>query len=191
MKRWYKAPDLAGQRFGKLLVLQRVSEPVARHVKYLCRCDCGTEKVVGADNLRRVMVTSCGCYRKRSGEASPHWAGRGQLSKRYWTIISRGARVRGFSVGVTIEEVWDLFVKQGGCCALSGLPIQFAESAAQRNNMTASLDRIDSTRGYVAGNIQWVHKDINKMKNSYSQDRFVEVCLAVAAQQGNVLCSSV
>jgi hypothetical protein len=41
-------------------------------------------------------------------------------------------------------------------------------------------DRIDSSKGYVVGNIQWVHKHINKMKNKYPQDHFIEMCRLVA-----------
>lgn len=45
---------------------------------------------------------------------------------------------------------------------------------------TASLDRIDSSKGYVLGNIQWVHKDINKMKLDYDQDYFIDICRRIA-----------
>jgi len=45
---------------------------------------------------------------------------------------------------------------------------------------TASLDRIDSSKGYVKGNLQWVHKDINMMKNHYNQKYFIEICKKVA-----------
>ena len=42
--------------------------------------------------------------------------------------------------------------------------------------MTASLDRIDSNLGYVKGNVQWVHKHINVMKNIFNQDMFIFLC---------------
>jgi hypothetical protein len=41
---------------------------------------------------------------------------------------------------------------------------------------TASIDRIDSSKGYILGNIQWVHKDVNFMKRTYSQEYFVKMC---------------
>ncbi len=46
--------------------------------------------------------------------------------------------------------------------------------------MTASLDRIDSSRGYTLDNIQWVHKDLNKMKTNYPNDYFIKMCKYVA-----------
>lgn len=45
-----------------------------------------------------------------------------------------------------------------------------------------SLDRIDSKKGYVVGNVQWVHKDINRMKNTFPQDYFIQVCKQIAAK---------
>lgn len=45
---------------------------------------------------------------------------------------------------------------------------------------TASLDRKDSTKGYVPGNTQWVHLVINDMKSDFSQQEFVDWCTLVA-----------
>ena len=45
---------------------------------------------------------------------------------------------------------------------------------------TASLDRIDSHKGYVVGNTQWVHTMVNMCKNKYAHAKFVEMCQAVA-----------
>lgn len=45
---------------------------------------------------------------------------------------------------------------------------------------TASLDRIDSGQGYTNSNIQWVHSMVNMCKNKYPQDKFIEMCRAVA-----------
>lgn len=46
--------------------------------------------------------------------------------------------------------------------------------------MTASLDRIDSSRGYEIDNIQWVHKDVNKMKMGLSQNEFIDICKIIS-----------
>jgi hypothetical protein len=45
---------------------------------------------------------------------------------------------------------------------------------------TASIDRIDSSKGYEEGNIQWVHKHVNFMKRTYSQDYFIDMCKKIA-----------
>lgn len=45
---------------------------------------------------------------------------------------------------------------------------------------TASIDRINSNKGYSLSNVQWVHKTINKMKCKLSDDEFIAFCKAVA-----------
>lgn len=76
---------------------------------------------------------------------------------------------RGLIVSVTNEYAVSLFE---GRCALTGVPIEL--------NVTASLDRIDSSLGYIEGNLQWLHKDINRMKSDWNQNDFIEMCRRVA-----------
>jgi hypothetical protein len=42
------------------------------------------------------------------------------------------------------------------------------------------LDRVDSSKGYIEGNVQWVHKTINLMKQSFNQKEFIHFCKLVA-----------
>lgn len=64
--------NLAGQRFGKLLVLSYASKTKkGRKASWLCLCDCGNRKIVQASNLKSGHTQSCGCYRhEQVGEAS-------------------------------------------------------------------------------------------------------------------------
>ena len=39
----------------------------------------------------------------------------------------------------------------------------------------ASLDRIDSSKGYLVDNIEWVHKDVNKAKMALSKEDFLQM----------------
>ena len=61
--RYNKIQDLTGKRFGKLTVISRV-ENQKGDIRYLCKCDCGVEKIFYAENLKRGLTTSCGCFRK-------------------------------------------------------------------------------------------------------------------------------
>ena len=56
--------DLTGQRFGKLIALERVNDSAGGN-RWLCRCDCGNTHTVAYANLRNGHVTSCGCNRSR------------------------------------------------------------------------------------------------------------------------------
>lgn len=54
--------DLSGKRFGRLKVLEFWGRWHKR-MYYLCRCDCGTEKIITAYSLTHRLTASCGCYR--------------------------------------------------------------------------------------------------------------------------------
>lgn len=64
---------------------------------------------------------------------------------------------------------------------MSGIPLHFTRLRTNYNRYTtASLDRIDSARPYEPGNVQWVHKTINMMKQQFSQGVFIGWCHKVA-----------
>lgn len=56
--------DIAGQRFGHLLVLSKVNRR-GTQIFWLCRCDCGNEKSVNGQSLREAKSRSCGCQRRK------------------------------------------------------------------------------------------------------------------------------
>ncbi|KRK99674.1 hypothetical protein FD04_GL002450 [Secundilactobacillus odoratitofui DSM 19909 = JCM 15043] len=57
--------DLTGQRFGRLLVMER-AKTVAKNgnLCWLCHCDCGKHVVVEGYALRSGVTRSCGCLRR-------------------------------------------------------------------------------------------------------------------------------
>lgn len=56
-----KPIDLAGQRFGRLLVIERAGTNIHGAVTWKVRCKCGIKKIVSGKNLRRGATQSCGC----------------------------------------------------------------------------------------------------------------------------------
>ena len=88
-----------------------------------------------------------------------------------------GAQLRGLQFEIAAEDVARWHAEQGGRCSVSGLEIGWQSVGSGH---TASIDRIDSSLGYTPGNCQLVHKDINMMKQSFSQEYFVHLCQAVA-----------
>lgn len=55
--------DLTGQRFGRLVVINR-SENKNKRTMWLCQCDCGNQCIVRADKLRSHKTISCGCVQR-------------------------------------------------------------------------------------------------------------------------------
>ena len=102
----------------------------------------------------------------------PQWRGHGEISSRFWNNIKNGATQREIPFNITIQQAWDLYLKQDKKCVLTGREIGFENA---RNN-SASLDRIDSKLGYELSNIQWVHKDVNFAKQSLNNQDFLKLC---------------
>lgn len=175
--------DLSGRRFGLWLVIKEVSGSRNRHIYYICRCDCGNEKYVSSSHLRYGKTKSCGCNR-RKGRRHKQWRGCGDISGNFWDSITRGANgSKGrcpIEMDLTIKQAWDLFLKQEKKCALTGIPLVINYQRKTGEPHTASLDRIDSSIGYTLSNVQWVHKDINRMKNTFTQEHFIEMCKKVS-----------
>lgn len=166
--------DITGTRFNMLLAKFPVMS--GRQVKWVFECDCGQAALFQSSSVIKGNIASCGCRKKARGNASLAWGGVGEISGSMLTSIKRGAVLRNLEYTATPEYMWNLFLKQGRMCALSGIHLDF-----DSRRTTASLDRIDSLKGYIEGNLQWVHKDVNMMKNNYQQTYFIEICTAVAA----------
>ena len=167
--------ELTGVKFGKLTALHALPERIYRYVVWLCRCECGRSIKVKSGSLLFGAVRSCGCMQNRLGSENPRWTGLGEISGKMWGDIRQSAKKRGILFKITITEAWKLFLKQKRKCVLSGLALNM--TTAGRN---ASLDRIDSSRGYTVDNIQWVHKDINRMKGCFTQKGFLELCRTIS-----------
>lgn len=185
--------DIAGQTFGHLTAV-KVLDPYTYYDKkrkktiyrsiWLFRCICGKE--VKRSRIQIELHTknppSCGCQSMKGNE-HPYWKGVGEFSKTHFTAIKNSSIRRKMEFNLTMDYLWDLFLKQKRTCAISGTELQFGTYAVVRdkeNRMpTASLDRIDSTKGYVKGNVQWVHKIINLMKMDLSEPDFLKWCQTV------------
>ena len=85
----------------------------------------------------------------------------------FFKKIQSNAIKRGLSFDLDIDYLWDLFLKQNKKCALTKVDINIVNATISYNYHlnTASLDRIDSSKGYEKDNIRWVHKAINHIKS--------------------------
>ena len=163
-----------GDTFGSWTVIGEVI--MDRYAKVSCECECGDQHVVDCYTLATGKSSSCkSCGLSRKTNSNPSWRGYKEVPQAWFSGFQRGTK-KEFEISK--EDVWNLYAKQDRKCALSGLPISFKNEAKKRGNrsFTASLDRIDSTKGYTKDNIQLVHKDVNIMKNAYDQQHFLNIC---------------
>jgi hypothetical protein len=147
--------------------------------QWLCCCECGAKKIILQNNLiaRKRATISCGCA--KGGPKSSKWRGYEEISGGFWWTVKKNAQNRHIDFNITIEEMWDLFIKQERKCALSGLPLKFSSSSRARDG-NASIDRIDSNLGYSINNVQWVDKQVNEMKLNLDEKTLIEFCHLVA-----------
>lgn len=161
-----------GKKFGYLTVIKYFSakQRNGKVGKWFCQCECGKKTYVDGGSLRDGSTQSCGCYKAEClSEAT--WKGHEEISGTTWGLIRSGAEKRDIPFSITIKQAWDQFVKQNKICAFTGIFLTFQSSHLVRDG-TASLDRIDNTKGYTTDNIQWIHKDLNWMKGTFVEQTF-------------------
>lgn len=184
--------DISGRRFGNLVVLSRdgnkETKPSTRQkdIGWKCKCDCGNILIVVGGRLRSFGVLHC----KKCGKEKRLLKNQlnGKLPNTLIYNLKWGAKTRGieFDTSITEEYLKEIYEKQNRMCAISGLPIVFAETndlhrhGSSDGSSSASLDRIDSSKGYTKDNIQWTHKKVNAMKNNLNENEFLRLCKAVA-----------
>ena len=141
---------------------------------------CGCIKMRKPETLWSKKVQKCSeCQNALTGPECPSFQGVGSISLSFFNHIRTKARRRSRDIpfNITIDDVSQLWEKCEGQCALTGRPLVLTNFVARG---TASVDRIDSSLGYEPDNIQFVHKWINRMKGSMSQQQFIELCTKVA-----------
>lgn len=139
--------------------------------KWSCKCfSCGeTRSYTRKDHALCSFNSKTSCRKCSAKHKSNNsYAG---WSKREYNKYSKSAKSRGILWAITEEYIRSIF---NGKCALTGWDISM-----KYGSKTASLDRIDSNLGYIAGNVQWVHSMVNMSKNKYSQDDFIRMCSSV------------
>lgn len=165
----YEGQIYEGQEFGEWVVLTS-QVFIEREAKALCKCSCGTERKVSIWTLLNKTSTACTvCSHTKVGASNPTWKGIGDVPRRFTK------RAPTEDDAKAIVESWD---ECNQTCALTGWPITFKDK-------TASLDRIDSQKGYIRGNLQWVHTNANICKNAFENEYFITLCHAVARHHSN------
>ena len=88
----------------------------------------------------------------------------------------RSCRRRDPNMNLSVEYLARIWEEQQGICPYSGIKL-ILNSHTRRNKdhrFTASLDRIDSSKGYIEGNVQFVSTLINFMKHTMSHEDTIE-----------------
>ena len=163
---------IPGTKHGRLTVIRKSHRKNGKRW-WECKCDCGKITKVRCDRIGKNTV-SCGC------RAKEQFRGYRSLSGTYLSRIKRrnSEKFPGTKCNLTCRYLYDLWTKQGQACILSGVKITLPTNT--NGGWTASLDRIDNSVGYIRGNVQWVHKEINTMRGNFVVEHFIKLCTKVA-----------
>lgn len=176
--------DITGQKFGRLTALELIGKTKTQSNIWKCVCDCGNIKNVTCGILNAGTTKSCGCLQIESRRNS--FNGGKYISGMEIAGIIHGAKSRNIECvdrAELIILIENEFEKQQFKCNLSGVNINFNirgdDGNLIKDSYTASVDRIDSSKGYIKNNIQIVHKYINMMKWILDNEDFKNWCKLV------------
>lgn len=140
-------------------------------LRYKAQCKCGTVRLMSISQLEDPTRYFC-CVRCANQHRNLSVADKvGDITQSRYYDLQQAAKRRNYSFSVSKEYLWNLYLQQGGRCALTG-----DEISLKTKKDNASLDRIDSSIGYEEGNVQWVTKEANICKNRLNQIKFIELC---------------
>jgi hypothetical protein len=105
------------------------------------------------------------------------------------TFISKGrASIKAKGCSITLKYLKDQWESQNGICPYSKIKMILPKNANEYNKtkslIKASLDRIDSSKGYIEGNVEFVCCGINLAKNDFSKEAMVEFISTIALNGG-------
>jgi hypothetical protein len=160
---------LVGQRFGRLLVIDRKRNKEKRTTFYLCECDCGDTKWVSNSNLRS-NTRSCRCLQKELVSKRSRKEDGYAIITAFINYYKRNAKVRKIGWELSRDKVKELILKPCFFCGRLGQ----TETKTQYN-MTLfhnGIDRLDNSKGYTIENSVPCCKTCNLAKNDLSFEEF-------------------
>lgn len=152
-----KLIDLTGQRFGRMVVIERADNSADGRARWLCRCDCGQSKTVLGEHLKKGRTKSCGCAKSESSSKRfKKHGGRNSKLYRIWSNMKDRCNNPDCKVysdyggrGIKVCKEWidDFSAFQ-----------KWALANGYKEGLT--IDRKDNDKGYSPDNCRWTDRKI-------------------------------
>lgn len=177
--------EYIGKKFNRLTILKEVepsqySKGIMRNV--LCECDCGNQKVIDLNSIKRNKSMSCKCLNKEIASKNSTTHG--------LTMLSAGVRHSDYDIWIKMKSRCfnknDKSYKHYGargisvCNQWASSFKDFINDLGWRPSKDYSLERIDYNKDYCPENCKWILKS-EQSKNSRRVNLFTykgkEYCL--------------
>ncbi len=163
--------DLVEQKFGRLTVIKRADNNKWGVTMWLCRCICGTEKIIIGDSLKGGFTKSCGCLRREligdRKRLSPGLSNMRILIGWY----KAGAKERGLDFKLTEKQFKKL--TQQDCHYCETKPNNIVKGGGCIGEYIYNgIDRVDNKKGYVIGNVVPCCKRCNQAKRNLTLQEY-------------------
>ncbi|MCK4500680.1 hypothetical protein KAU11_09280 [Candidatus Babeliales bacterium] len=136
-----KRIDLTGKKFGRLLVLEFKERTKHRKLKWLCRCDCGTEKIIDGSHMKSGKIKSCGCQQRENIKkaCTKHNKSNSKIFHTWWYIF------KTYNEKNKVCDRWTTFKN-------------FYEDMGDRPSDNHRLKRLDGNGNFEPSNCKWILK---------------------------------
>jgi hypothetical protein len=170
-------PKLAGRTFGSWSVIEEgLLRGNGNQVQWLCRCACGTLRLVHTASLMQGKSKSCGCAKS---------VGHGEYAIR--TTLRHyedGATRRGHGWKLSRPQAMELFA---GPCHFCGLPPSNVCRKSSGSFTYSGIDRLNNLQGYELQNCVSCCVTCNKAKRTLTEEQF-RAWISRLVRHGRVLC---
>ncbi len=156
-----KFKNLIGQKFGRYLVLE-LAETKNKRIRWLCKCDCGEERIVQSNNLISGQCQSCGCLNKEVNRT--RMTTHGMCDTKEYSIwscminrcydVKNNRYYRYGARGITVCDRWRLSFEN------------FFEDMGHTPSEEHTIERDNVNGNYELSNCRWLHKDLQPKNTS-------------------------